>query len=136
MGLEERRAIKTFQESVFPGFVKEIRVFASCPVEVDWDSLAKNDEGVGVELWSEYFEKVYFRPLITALKDLARDNLGKEALSAGLKKIEICNKSDNCGSSAISFENGVLKIDHKSFTNVDDVSERSEIIVSCLSRGL
>jgi hypothetical protein len=135
MGLEEKRAIKSFQDSQYPALLKEIQEFVACPVEVDWDSLAKG-EGMDPPYWAEAFEKVYFRSILDGFKEIATDDMGKNAIKSGVKKIEICNRSDNWGRSAVSFEGGVLKIDHKPFTNVDDVSERSNQVAELLSSAL
>jgi len=132
MGLAEKRAVKEFQDSKFPSLVKEIEAFVSCPVEVDWDSLSKG-EGMDAAYWSEAFDKVYFQSIIEGFKKIGSDDMGKEAIKTCIKKIELSNKSDNFGTSAISLEGGVLKIDHRPFANVDDVSDRASKVAELIS---
>ena len=76
---------------------------------------------------------MYFQPLIEALKGITFDDMGKEALQANLKKIEIQNRSGaSSGNAMVSFENGVLVLDHKPHTNVDNVKERTQSIQKLL----
>ena len=135
MGLEEKRAVKGFQDSKLPALMKEIQALTSCPVEIDWDSLATGD-GMDPAYWAEAWEQVFFRPVIDGLKEISSDDLGKDALKSSLKKIEMCNKGGNWGESAFSFDSGVLKVDHKPFTNIDDVRERTKHVADVLSKAL
>lgn len=135
MGLAERRAVKAYQDSEFPTHEAAIRQAAGfdVPIEVDWASL-------GVDGWShmytEAFTKVFFLPLAEGLGRVACDDMGKEALREGLSRIEIGNHSGIYGESSISFSQGVLKIDHEPFTNIDDVGLRADSIVKALESGL
>lgn len=135
MGLAEKRALKSFQEAMFPNLVKEIQSLVNCPVEMDWESISKG-ENMDPDYWGEALEKMYFRPVIMGLKEVACDEMGKTAIEKGIKKIVFCNLSDTWGKQAISFEDGVLKIDHRPFTNVDDVSLRADHIAHLLIEGL
>jgi hypothetical protein len=127
MGLAEKRMASEFKESAFPGFKKQIDSAAGfeVAVEVNWESLA-------TEGWShtymEAFPQVYFEPLIGALKEICVDDMGKEGLKATLKKIAICNTAEKYGTSAFSFEEGVLTIDHSPSTNRDHIEERCKMI--------
>jgi hypothetical protein len=135
MGLEEKRAVKGFQDSKLPGLMKEIQALINCPVEIDWDSLASGD-GADPVYWADAWERVFFRPVIEGLREISRDDLGRDALKNGLKKVVMCNKGGNWGDAAFSFENGVLKIDHKPFTNIDDVRERTKLVTDVISKAL
>jgi hypothetical protein len=132
MGLAEKRAVKDFQDQKFPILLKEIEAFVSCPVDIDWESIGKA-EGMDAPYRGEAFEKVYFQSIIEGFKKIGSDDMGKEAIKTCIKKIELSNKSDNFGTSAISLEGGVLKIDHQPFTNVDDVSDRASKIADLIS---
>ena len=135
MGLQEKRLIKDFQDSKLPGLIKEIEKFVACPVDIDWDTLTMTD-GVDSSYWADSWVKVYFDPIISGFKEIASDDMGREALKDGVKKIEICNKSDQYGPSGITFNGGVLRIDHKPCTNVDYGHERAQQIVTVLSKAL
>jgi len=136
MGLAERRAIKAFQDEQYPELKKAIDKIVGFDVKIDvqWDSLAEENMA---HLYAEAFPKVYFSPLIEALRAIAADKMGKDALKASLKSIVICNVAHNYSANyAIAFENGVLKIDHEPVTNVDDVEERRSAIVALLEKSL
>ena len=83
MGLAERRVIHEFQTkelSVLEGQVEEAAGF-KVPVEVNWDALTPEGES---RLYAESWRKVYFEPLIAALKAIGGDEMGREALKKGL----------------------------------------------------
>ena len=136
MGIAERRATKDFQDRALPSLKEQIEKLAGFPVELDvnWGQLAK--EGVS-ERYLENWKKVYFTPVIDALKSVGRDEMGREALKEGLKKISFCNSSDKYNAeSAITFVSGELSIDHDPDCNVDYVGERSDYVKTVLEKGL
>ncbi len=131
MGLAERRAIKNFVEGRYVKLKKEIDAAAGFEVlvEVNWDSLAT--EGAG-DAYEDAFYKVYFRPLIDALKAIAVDDLGKEALKESLKKIVI----EDSGSSWPTFQSGTLSLKYYAVANLDDWMSRKKEIQTELEKGL
>lgn len=136
MGLAERRATREFQDNHLPGLLSEIKAVAGMdvPIEIKWDTLAIEDQG---HLYNECWKKVYFTPLINALKSITADELGKEALQAGLKKITIQNTTGSySGNSWASFQAGELILDHLPTTNVDDINDRTNGLVKVLEKGL
>lgn len=135
MGLAERRAAKEFQDKHFPGLKHEIHELAGFPVplEVNWDQLAVEGQ---TELYKEAWTEIFFKPVIEALRQIGRDDMGKEALRAGLKKIELRNASGYYSpGSAITFQNGTLVIDHE-LSNVGDTKDRTKHIVEIVEKGL
>lgn len=136
MGLAERRATKEFQEKALPALRAELDKLAGKAVELDihWEQLAKED---GAANYDEWWRKVYFQPVISALKSIARDAIGQEAIKEGFKKIVFCNtRGAYSADSAISFTSGELTIDHDPGTNVDYVDERTAHIVKIVERAL
>lgn len=136
MGLAERRATKEFRDNRYPAIEASIRSAAGfeVPIDIDWDSLAKEDYASS---YDEFWPKVYFEPLIAALQSITRDDLGREALAAGLSRIVIRNTSGYYSpSSAISFEGKTLTIDHDPASNVDDVKDRTDHLIRTLEKGL
>jgi hypothetical protein len=131
MGLAERRAVKAFAEGRFLKLKQEIDAAAGfeVPIEIDWDSIAT--EGYA-ELYEEAFYKVYFQPLIAALKAIAIDDLGREALKSGLKKIAI----EDSGSSHPTFDFGVLTLKYYAIANLDDWMDRKKSIQTELEKRL
>lgn len=136
MGLAERRATKEFQDKSLPGLRADLEKAAgfAVPLEVNWEQIAKEDYSSS---YDEFWRKVYFQPVINALKKVARDDMGREAVKEGVKKIVLCNsKGAYSSESAISFIAGEITIDHDPATNVDYVEDRTEHLVKVLEKGL
>jgi hypothetical protein len=136
MGLAERRALKGFQDNQLPALTAEIQQLAGFPVpiEINFEQLAKDDYA---DSYADNFRKVYFEPTIGALKAIAIDDLGKDALKAGLKKIVFCNTKDTYTAEyAVAFADGALTIDHDSCSNVDYVDDRTTALIKVLEKGL
>ncbi len=136
MGLAERRAIKDFQDNHLPALLADLRRHAGfdVPVEIAWDQLAKPDYASS---YADNWKKVYFQPVIDALADVTRDQMGKDALRAGLKQIVLCNSNDTYTADyAVTFADGVLRVDHDPGTNVDYVEDRTKAAIRVLEKGL
>jgi len=136
MGLAEKRAIKEFQDTKYPDLIKEVHNACSFEVTLDiqWETLSK--DGMA-HLVSDAILKVYFQPIIGALKEICADDMGKEALRSSLKKIQFCNTKEAFSpAKAIFFVDGVLSIDHQPFSNIDDVADRRKYIVKILENAL
>lgn len=105
MGLNERRKIKELQDVTFPGRVKEIEEIcgAAIPYEVDWDSLADDAEGLN------FIDNLSCHRLNMALRVICQDDMGKEAVRSGLKKIKLKNVKDKAAMK-IAFDAGVLEM--------------------------
>jgi len=135
MGLDEKRAAKSFEEGKFPALKKTILDAAGfdIAIEVDWDKLAVDKMS---HLYDKSWDKLYFAAIESAFKEICQDDMGKEALHGALKKIVITNtKRAYSPANAISFEGGTLTIDHD-LTNVENIAERSKFIVDLLSKAL
>jgi hypothetical protein len=136
MGLSEKRALKTFQDDSYQKLTSEINTLAGYPLEfeVKWETLALDEKA---SIYEESFTKVYFIPLVDAIKEIITDEMGKEALKEALKKVVIKNEGGNVyGSNAYSFNGGVLTIDHEPFSNIDNVTERSMELSKLLMKNL
>jgi hypothetical protein len=131
MGLAERRAVKAFAEGKYLKLKQEIDAAAGfeVPVEVNWDSLAVDDYA---HLYEEAFNKVYFRPLLDAIKAIGIDDLGKAALKSDLKQIVI----EDSGSSNPTFQSGILTLKYHAVSNLDYWMDRKKDIQSVLEKGL
>lgn len=136
MGLQEKRAVKTFQDGNYQTLTNEINTLAGYPIEfeVKWDTLALDEYA---HMYEECFPKVYFTPLINAIKEIVADDMGKEALKEALKKVVIKNEGGiYYASGAYLFEGGVLTIDHEPFNNVDNINDRSVVLGELLMKHL
>ena len=86
--------------------------------------------------YAEFFPKVYFGPLASALAAVTIDDLGRSAARGGLNKIIVRNSGQYAGSQGFTFTGGVLTIDHLPHTNVDYGDERTKAIQQVLEAGL
>ena len=105
MGLEERRMIKELQEVTLPGRVKEIEEICGAPIpyEVDWASLADDKAGLN------FLDNLSCHRLNMALRTICTDDMGKEAVREGLKKVKLVNVKSN-DDKKMTFEGGVLEM--------------------------
>jgi hypothetical protein len=105
MGLAERRKIKELQEVTLPGRVAEIEEICGVPVpyDVDWDSLADDAEGLN------FLDNISCHRLNMALRVICLDEMGKEAVREGLKKVRLKNVKTQ-GEMKMTFEGGVLEM--------------------------
>lgn len=137
MGLAERRAAKEFQEKQLPELQKEIHKLAGFPVpiEINWEQLSVEGQSHN---YKEAWPELYWKPVIEAFRLITRDDMGKEALKASLKKIEFRNASGAYSPhSAISFQNGCVTIDHDlSNTSESYTKERSQYLVEIIEKAL
>jgi hypothetical protein len=136
MGLGERRAAKNFETNQLPALKKEIDQAAGfdVPLEINWEQLSPEGQA---HLYEESWTKVYFRPLVDALKAICVDDMGKEALKGALKKVVIKNSQNvYYGDRIATFEGGVLTLDHEPTTNIDDVADRAKGIQAMLEKNL
>jgi secreted PhoX family phosphatase len=139
--LAERRAITDYQNQNFPDHQKKIQQAAGfeVPVEVDWNSLAlPGDEKYYAQ--DDYFVKTIFQPVEDALSGITKDDMGKQALKEKLKKIAIRYGDDGISASdysdRVKFEDGVLTVNFKPYTNTADVKDRTDTITKLLEASL
>lgn len=136
MGLKEKRIIKAFQNDVFPALETQINAAAgyAVPLDILWDTLIENRFS---HLYNDTYPKIYFLPLVEAFKAICADEMGVGLLKAGLKKVIIVNENNEHNlERAITFEDGVLKIDHSPVLNTDKVGDRVARITSLLEEKL
>ena len=105
MGLNERRKIKELQETILPGRVKEIEEICGVPIpyEVDWDSLTNDMEGLN------FIDNLSCHRLNMALRVICQDDMGKQAVRDGLKKIKLKNVKDK-SQKQMTFDQGTLEM--------------------------
>lgn len=123
MGLKERQFVQQFQETRHNELTAQIQQAAGIqvPVEPDWDSLG-TEEGMG-HLFDQAFTNQFYVPTAAALGQIAADDLGKQAIASGLKKVVFQNTKGNTSMrDAVSFEDGVLVIDHRPVVNIPNPS--------------
>jgi hypothetical protein len=136
MTLSERRVVKEFQADKLPAFkarVEEALGFA-VPIEVDWDTLSVPGES---QLYTDSWSQIYFEPLIAGLAAVCRDDLGREAVKEGVKKIVVRNtKGCVYGDCWATLQDGALILDHEATKNANATEEREKGLVAVLESGL
>lgn len=135
MGLAERRATEEFKSKRLPELTAHIETIVGrpVPIDVEWNQLAYQGNDIP---YHEVWTKLFFTPVIDALRRIGRDPLGREALSAGVKRIAFLNcKHAYSPAAAITFVEGVIEIDHD-YYNVDDVGPRTEHLVTLIESAL
>ncbi|MDN3664672.1 DUF6882 domain-containing protein [Algibacter miyuki] len=136
MGLKEKRIIQAFQNDLFPALETEINTAAgyTVPLNISWNTLMEDRFS---HIYNDTFPKIYFLPLIEAFKAICVDSMGVELLQTGLKEVVIVNeKNEHNIERAITFESGVLKINHSPVINADKVEDRTARIISLLEDKL
>src|SRR6478736_7949167 len=105
MGLNERRKMKELQDVTFPGRVKEIEEICGAPIpyDVDWDSMSDDMEALN------FIDNISCHRLNMALRMICQDEMGKEAVREGLKKIKLKNVK-TAAEMSMTFDGGVLEM--------------------------
>lgn len=136
MGLKERKAVKSLEENLFPSLKQEVLDTLGFEIEIEvlWDTLTKTQN---VNSYENGFQKVYFLPVIEALKEIGIDDMGKEALKESLKKIVIKDENEIYSYTQwSSFEDGILTLDHQIGVNHDDFKSRKKQLQKMLEDAL
>jgi hypothetical protein len=141
MGLAERRAIKMYQDQVYPLLKLRLDAAAGFSVilEVDWDRISIPGEA---DRYQEegYFTDTYFTPVVEAFKRIAIDDMGKQALRKGLLKVVVtCNPGtmvDAKSKDAWPFRDGVLTINDVPGGGRVDLAGKIEAIVRNVEAGI
>jgi len=97
--------VKELQEVTFPERVKEIEEICgvAIPYEVDWESISNDAEALN------FINNISCHRLNMALRAICLDDMGKEAVREGLKKIKLKNVKTPAEMS-ITFGEGVLEM--------------------------
>jgi hypothetical protein len=122
MGLNEKRKVKELQDVTLPGRVKEIEEICGqgIPYEVDWDSISDSAEALN------FMDNVSCHRLNMALRMICQDDMGKEAVREGLKKIKLKNVKDK-SAKKLSFAGGVLEMQCAYAQGLDGAFSDNEI---------
>jgi hypothetical protein len=140
IGLAERRAIAAYREFRYPAQEKAIQEAAGfpVPVEVAWDQLTiPGDARYFFD--PGYFEKTIFEPLAAGLKDVAQDQMGRDALRQKLKAIRVRydEKTPTTNyANSLKFDGAVLDVNWRPYANVADFKDRAAAVVKVLEKGL
>lgn len=105
MGLEEKREIQKAQNGWLPERHKELKELCGgeVPYEIEWASFDGDVKGLN------WLEANGPQQVGVAFRIIGADDLGKQALREGVKKIVVRNVKD-VGAKACSFDGGVLTL--------------------------
>ena len=105
MGLAERRKIKEIQDTTLPGRVKDIEEICGAPIpyEVDWDSFGDDLEALN------FMDNISCHRLNMALRMICQDDMGKEAVREGLKKVEAEERQEG-DQMSMTFDGGAVAL--------------------------
>ncbi len=141
VGLAERRAIAAYRQDRYPALEKAIQDAAGFPVpiEVAWDQLTIPGDA---KYYADdaYFGKTIFEPVAAGLKEVGKDQMGRDALRQTLKAIRIRYDERTAPASnypnGLKLEGGVLDVNWRPFANVADFKDRVEAVVKVLEKNL
>ena len=111
MGLQERRMIKELQDTVLPARSAEIADICGAPIpyEVDWASLENDAQALN------FVDNTACHRLNMALRMICIDEMGREAVRAGLQRVRLRNVAAP-GQRHIAFRGDVLDL-HNAFAH-------------------
>lgn len=105
MGLQERRMIADLQTTTLPERSREIEEICgkAVPYEVDWSSFESDAQALN------FLDNIACHRIHMALRTIALDQMGREALRDGLKTIKLKNVAD-AAQRKLDFADGVLEL--------------------------
>jgi hypothetical protein len=105
MGLEEKRKIKEFQDTIVPKRQKELAEICGCEIayDVDWNSFADDMPALN------FFDNLAFHRINMAFRQLCTDQLAKDGIKESLKTIRLKNVKDK-SAMKLGFDSGVLEM--------------------------
>ena len=104
MGLQERRLMAELQNTTLPGRSREIEEICGAPVpyEVDWASFEGDAQALN------FLDNTACHRVNMALRMIALDQMGRDALRDGLKTIRLKNSTPELR--RLDFTAGVLEL--------------------------
>ena len=117
MGLSEKKAIRDYQDGVLPQMVAEVHGVLGypLPVEFDWPTFPV-DRGPSMYASDSAFNASFVGTLLEALRGLAVDDMSKDAMREGLKKV------------TFKFDDGTYDLRNSSF-------DAGHLVIAMSSRG-
>lgn len=130
MGLEQKRMIKELSEVTLPERKREVQEICGADVsfDVDWASMDNDSEVL------RFLDNLSCHRLNMALRSIAIDPMGKEALRDGLKSVRLRNVAA-LEDKKMSFAGGVLEMQCAYTLRLDGCFSDMEIYRE-LMRGL
>ncbi len=141
LGLAERRAIAAYATDIWPKYELEIQDLAGFPIPINLDTKSLALPGLaGTYASDDYLRKPIIDPILQAIGTITVTEIGRTALKDGLKSIVIHYDETSAPSSnykdGVNMEDGVLTINWKPYTNVDDVEPRALALLSVIEAAI
>ena len=135
LGLAERRAAQVFQNEELPQLRTRIEQAAGfeVPLEVHWEQLTVEGES---HLYKDAWASVFFEPLIAAFRDIAVDEMGRNALKQEVHRVVIKSTGNGSPDHWAHLEGGTLTLDILPTSNAGDVQERTNTLTRFLENRL
>jgi len=104
MGLKEKRMIKMLNDEVIPSIRNELKEMSGVDIEwdVDWSGFKDMKSLMNIENQG-------LRRILDAFRNICYDEIGKEAIQEGVKKVVVKN-FDDASEVKVTFENGQLEV--------------------------
>jgi hypothetical protein len=126
LSLAERRAVKAYQDEKLPALHAALNEAAGTDLalEVHWEAIARPDYPAESYADDDFWTNVFFTPLAAALRSVGQDDMGKEAIKAGIKTVVITY--DEATAPVSAYENGLnlaggtLTLNFQPYTNTGD----------------
>jgi hypothetical protein len=113
MGLREKRALHELKTDVQPKYQAELDAILGwhIPMDLDWDSFPEHEDPITGFMRNEYAHS--FGLILTVIKPIVADEIGKNAVREGITSITFINysrtASDN-GERKVVLNNGRLEL--------------------------
>jgi hypothetical protein len=130
MGLQERRMIQELKDKVLPERSQELAEIcgAAIPYDVDWPSFADDAQALN------FMDNTACHRLNMALRVICVDEMGREAVREGLKRVQVANVATP-EQRHIAFAGGVLTL-HNAFAHGAQGMHSDGVIREALMAGL
>ncbi len=106
MGLQEKRAAKSIEEQYLANYQEEINeiVGKSLPITINWDTFEFD--------YIKFVPSVCLQRLTDGLREICKDDMGKEAVQEGVNSIEVyCIPNEGAeAKKELKLEDGVFSL--------------------------
>lgn len=129
MGLNERRKIKEYQDTIVPERQAELSEICGCPIayEIEWDTFAEDLEALN------FLDNLSFHRINMAFRVICTDELGREAVAESLKRIRLKNVPTR-DEMSMTFTDGLLEMHCAYRLRLDGVPSDNEIRAYLIDR--
>jgi hypothetical protein len=138
LNLTQRRTLQSFEQKQFADWKAELTKVLGfdVPVETKWDGLFQGADNMSDDTIIECWTENYLTVSVGAFKGIVADDMGRQAIKDGLKKIILDSETDTTNTSNSTFKDGVFHLKHKSLSYSDSVATRIKAFQAIIEKGL